>query len=66
MSSSLALEERVDTLESILGQYIVHTDTIVTRLERSMSALHIEMRDFKDEMKDFKTESNKKVGRVGQ
>jgi len=44
------LEERVDTLESILAQFIAHTD----RLEN-------EMRDFKNEMSDFKEWSKKNI-----
>ncbi len=46
------LEERVDSLESLLGQFIVHTDVALRRLER-------EMRVFKDEMKAYREESEK-------
>jgi len=45
------LEERVDTLESILGQFIVHTDVALRRLEK-------EMKEFKDEMRGFKKEQD--------
>ena len=47
-----ALEERVDTLESILGQFIVHTDVALRRLEK-------EMKEFKDEMKVYREEADK-------
>jgi hypothetical protein len=46
------VEERVETLESILGQFIVHTDVALTRLENEMKA-------FKDET----GEENKKRNR---
>jgi hypothetical protein len=46
------IEERVATLETLLGEFIVHTDVALTRLER-------EMEDFKDEMSEFKKESEK-------
>jgi hypothetical protein len=62
-----AVEERVDTLEAILGQFIVHTDVSLRRLENEMRAfreeaekdrksLHDEMQTFKDEMRAFKDE----------
>jgi hypothetical protein len=43
------IEERVDTLENLLGQFIVHTNLMVSRLER-------DTREFKDEMREFKNE----------
>ena len=46
------VEERIDTLESILGQFIVHTDTALRRLEREMKA-------FKDEMSEESKKRNK-------
>jgi len=50
MCDALVLEERVDTLEDILGRFIVSTDA-------SLNRLSLEMRDFKDEMRDFKEEA---------
>ncbi len=50
------LEERVETLESVLGQFIVHTDVALRRLENEMKAFKEEMRAFKDEMRAFKDE----------
>lgn len=49
-------EERVDSLESVLGQFIVHTDVALRRLENEMRAFKDEMRVFKDEMGAFKDE----------
>ena len=56
MASTKTLEQRVDTLESVLGQFIVHTDTSLNRLSRSLEEFKEEMRSFKDEMKGFKDE----------
>jgi len=50
------LELRVDSLESILGQFIVSTDRSLRRLEREMREFKDEMREFKDEMREFKDE----------
>ncbi len=51
-----SVEERIDSLESILGQFIVHTDVALKRLENEMRAFKDEMRAFKDEMRAFKDE----------
>ncbi|QTA79179.1 restriction endonuclease type II domain-containing protein [Desulfonema limicola] len=56
MYNEIELEERVESLETILGQFIVQTNTSITRLEREMRVFKNEMKDFKDEMKDFKDE----------
>jgi hypothetical protein len=53
------VEERVETLESILGQFIVHTDVALRRLENEMKAFKDEMKAFKDETR----EENKKRNR---
>jgi hypothetical protein len=50
------VEERVDRLETLLGQFIVQTNTALTRFERGIESFKNEMRDFKDEMSDFKNE----------
>nr|WP_320193449.1 hypothetical protein [uncultured Desulfobacter sp.] len=50
------VEEKFEYLESVLGQFIVTTNTSLTRLEKNISALSVEMRQFKDEMRDFKDE----------
>jgi hypothetical protein len=49
-----ALHERVSRLETLLGEFIVHTDMALTRLEN-------EMQDFKDEMKEFKDRVDKSI-----
>ena len=50
------VEERVERLESLLGQFIVNTDVALRRLETSLEAFKDEMRAFKDEMRAFKDE----------
>jgi hypothetical protein len=52
------LEERIDTLESILGRFIVHTDVALRRLEREMKEFKDEMKEFKDEMRGFKKQQD--------
>jgi hypothetical protein len=49
-------EERVSTLEHVLEEFIIHTDTSLNRLERGLEDFKDEMRIFKDEMSDFKDE----------
>jgi len=51
-----AVEERVTSLESVLRDFIIHTDVSLSRLEREVEELKDEMKDFKSEMKDFKDE----------
>ncbi len=60
------LELRVDSLESILGQFIVSTDRSLRRLEREMREFKDEMREFKDEMQEFKDESEKDRKRMNR
>ena len=50
------VEEKFNYLDSVLGQFIVSTNTSLDRLERNVSALTREMDNFKDEMSDFKDE----------
>jgi hypothetical protein len=47
-----SIEEKVDTLESVLGRFIVHTDTALRRLEN-------EMKEFKEETRRENRERNK-------
>ena len=56
MYENIEIEERVDTLETILGQFIVQTNTSLNRLSREMSGFKNEMSGFKNEMKEFKDE----------
>lgn len=51
-----AVEQRVEYLEAVLGQFIVQTNTALTRMERGLESLQKEMREFKNEMKEFKNE----------
>ncbi len=54
------LELRVDTLETVLGQFLVSTNVAMLRMERGIEAFKQEMKEFKDEtrqeMKEFKDE----------
>lgn len=55
------LEERVDRLETLLGKFIVETNTSIKVLSREMRNFKNEVRqdqkDFREEMKVFKDES---------
>jgi hypothetical protein len=51
-----ALEEKVDWLESLFGQFMSQTNYAIRRMERGIENLQEEMRVFKKEMKDFKDE----------
>ncbi len=52
------LEERVESLESLLGQFIIHTDVALRRLEKEMAAFKDEMAAFKDEMARYRKEQD--------
>ncbi len=67
MQENAAIETRVDSLEALLGEFIVHTRVALAKLSREMISFKDEvktdskdfkneMKDFKDEMKDFKDE----------
>ena len=60
------IEERVDTLENLLGQFIVHTNLILSRLERDTREFKNEMREFKNEMREFKNEMREFKNEVRQ
>jgi len=60
------LEQKVDSLESILGRFITHTDISLTRLEREMKEFKDEMKEFKDEMKEFKGEMRSETLRMNR
>ncbi len=55
-----ALEEKTESLESILSRFIISTNTALTRLEHdtntALTRLEREMREFKNEMSAFKDE----------
>ncbi len=53
---AIELEERVDTLEMLVGQFIVQTNLMFSRMERDTRALKEEIREFKHEMSLFKEE----------
>jgi len=56
MYEDIELEERVDKLEAVLGQFIVQTNTSLNRLAKEVGDFKKEMSDFKKEMSDFKKE----------
>lgn len=53
---SPTLEARVDSLESILGQFMTQTGAALIRMERDTAELKQEFRAFKKEMLEFKDE----------
>ena len=57
MYDEIEIEERVDRLETILSQFIMQTNTSITRLEK-------EMKDFKDESKQERRAMNKQWGEL--
>lgn len=63
MQDHAALEERFDSLEALLGEFIVHTRVSLNTLSREMISFKDEMRkemkDFKDEMKNYKNENDR-------
>jgi uncharacterized coiled-coil protein SlyX len=54
--SAPTVEYRLDTLETVLAEYIMQQNRNLARLEREMSDFKNEMSDFKNEMSDFKNE----------
>jgi len=54
--NTVALEEKVDWLESLFGHFMSQTNYAIRRMERGIENLQEEMRAFKEEMKDFKNE----------
>ena len=40
-----AVQEKFEYLESVLGQFIVQTNTSLSRLEKNISALSMELRE---------------------
>jgi uncharacterized protein YhaN len=48
--------ERVDSLEFVLGQFIVQTNKALQKLTKGLDEFKNEMKEFKNEMKEFKNE----------
>jgi hypothetical protein len=66
MLMPLAIEDRVDTLEAVLGEFIVSTNRALIRMERGIAGLRVEMKDFKDKIDndiDEMKENRKKMYR---
>ena len=62
-------KERLDTLENVLRDFIIHTEAIqnrtdanINRLEREIDKFRIEMDKFKEEMRADRREMNKQWG----
>ncbi|HDL18089.1 MAG TPA: hypothetical protein ENH29_03455 [Bacteroidetes bacterium] len=53
---AVRLEERVDGLETLFGQFVAQTGSALLRMERGILELKNETRIFQKEMKDFKDE----------
>ncbi|MBC7319326.1 hypothetical protein H5T89_01660, partial [bacterium] len=60
------VEEKVERLESLFGQFLINTDVNLRRLETSLEAFKDEMRAFKDEMRAFKDEINEDRRRMNK
>jgi len=60
------LSDRVDRLESLLGQFIVNTDVALRRLETSLEVFKDEMKVFKEEMIAFRNEVNEDRKRINK
>ncbi len=60
------IEERVDRLETILGEFIVSTSSSLNRLSKEMREFKNEMREFKNEMGEFKNEMREFKNEVRQ
>ncbi len=58
------IDFKVDSLESILGTFIVSTNTALLRLEREMREFNDEMREFKDETERDRKRMNKQWGEL--
>jgi hypothetical protein len=56
------IEERVDSLETILGEFIVHTKMMMNRMDRDMKEFKNEMKEFKNEMRNDLKQSKKQWG----
>jgi hypothetical protein len=58
------LEDRVDTLESVLRRYIERSEKETIAFREEMSAFKDEMSAFKDEMRDDRREMNRQWGNL--
>ncbi|MBN2090895.1 hypothetical protein JW964_14880 [candidate division KSB1 bacterium] len=59
------IEEQVDRLETLLGQFIVQTNMGFKKVNRGLTRLENEMREFKDEMRAFKDEMREFKNEMG-
>ncbi len=52
----ITVEEKVDWLEALFGQFMAQTNRAIIRMEKGIENLKEEMKVFKDEMSEFKNE----------
>lgn len=60
------LEERVDRLETIFGQFMAQTGAALLRMERDTERLKTEMSDFKKEMREERIQLNQRMGELAR
>ncbi len=60
------LEERVDRLETIFGQFMAQTGAALLRMERDSERLKTEMSDFKKEMREDRIQWNRRMGELAK
>jgi len=66
MQHQTALDTRVDSLEALLGEFIVHTRVSLNQLSREMKEFKDEMKEFKDEMKESRDENERMHRKMNQ
>ncbi len=59
---AMAVEEKVDRLEALFGQFMAQTNRAIIRMERGIEDLQVEMSGFKDRMEAETKRSNKQWG----
>lgn len=60
------LDERVDRLETIFGQFMAQTGAALLRMERDTERLKTEMSDFKKEMREERIQLNRRMGELAR
>ncbi len=63
---AIAVEEKVDRLEALFGQFMAQTNRTIIRMERGIEDLKIEMSEFKNEMSHFKDRMEAEVKRINK
>jgi hypothetical protein len=63
---AIAVEEKVDRLEALFGQFMAQTNRTIIRMERGIEDLKVEMSVFKNEMSRFKDRMELEVKRINK